>query len=222
MTAESPRHRTDFGRRLAARRRELGLSREEVAERSGAVPGYIQYIEERGGAPGTGVMLRLADALGVGVDELTGKSATEPPGTGEAAAGASLQVLDETECRELLGRGGVGRVAVETSEGPVIAPVNYFFSEGEIFYRTAPGSAPSAAAKQEVCFEIDRVDDAFRRGWSILATGPGRFVTDAAEVRELEARAPGLAWAGEDRAIWLAITPRRISGRRISNELGPS
>ncbi|MFI6284536.1 helix-turn-helix domain-containing protein [Streptomyces sp. NPDC051018] len=222
MDAPPPRHRTDFGRRLAARREELGLTREEVAERSGAVPGYIRYIEERGEAPGIGVMLRLAEALGTSVDALTGRTADEPPGRGTAPAGAALRVLDENECRTLLSRGGVGRVAVETPEGPVIAPVNYLVSEGEIFYRTAPGTAPYSAGVQEVCFEVDRIDDTFRRGWSVLAVGPGRLVTGEAEVRSLEAKAPGLAWAGEGRPIWLAITPRRITGRRITNELGPS
>ncbi|WP_406405454.1 helix-turn-helix domain-containing protein [Streptomyces sp. NBC_01643] len=36
----------DVGRRVAARREELGLSRQEVAERSGSATTYIQYLEE--------------------------------------------------------------------------------------------------------------------------------------------------------------------------------
>ncbi|MFE7133758.1 helix-turn-helix domain-containing protein [Streptomyces sp. NPDC057638] len=222
MEGAAPRHRGDFGRRLSARRKEMGLSREEVAERSGAAPGYIEYIEERGDAPGSGVVIRLADALGTTVGELTGQTVNEPPGQGSAPAGSGLRVLDESECRALLGRGGVGRIAVVTPDGPVVVPVNYLVLDGEISYRTALGAAPSLAGEQVVAFEVDRVDDAFRQGWSVLVVGQGHFVTDTARVAELEARAPGLAWAGESRTVWLSITPRRITGRRIVNELGPS
>ncbi|MCX4966118.1 pyridoxamine 5'-phosphate oxidase family protein [Streptomyces sp. NBC_00654] len=222
MERPAPRHRNDFGRRLYTRREELGLTRAEVADRSGAVENYIEYLEEQGGSPGIGVTLRLAEALDTTVDELTGRTADEPPGRGSAPTGAALRVLDEDESRALLSQGGVGRVATDTPDGPVIAPVNYIVSNGEIFYRTALGAAPSSAGVREVCFEVDRIDDAFRRGWSVLVVGQGRFVTDAAEVRALEAAAPGLAWAGEDRPIWLAITPHRITGRRIINDLGPS
>jgi nitroimidazol reductase NimA-like FMN-containing flavoprotein (pyridoxamine 5'-phosphate oxidase superfamily) len=219
MNAPANRHRTDLGRRVAARRGELGLSREDVARRTGVAPDFVEGVEERGDSPGTRFLRRLADVLETGVDELTGRTADVPPGQGAAPAGAALRVIGEDECRALLSGGGVGRVAVTTPDGPVITPVNYLVSEGEIYYRTALGAAPSTAAGQVAAFEVDRIDDTFRQGWSVLVTGTGRFVTDEAAVRELEATAPGLAWAGENRSTWLAITPHRITGRRIVNRL---
>ena len=51
----------DLGRRLAARRTELGLTRAETAAQARMAPGYLQYLEEYpGAAPGSGVLLRLA------------------------------------------------------------------------------------------------------------------------------------------------------------------
>ncbi|MEU2428280.1 pyridoxamine 5'-phosphate oxidase family protein [Streptomyces sp. NPDC007861] len=213
---------TDLGRRVATRRQELGLTREQLAERSGAAATYIEYVEERSAAPGIGVVLRIADALETTVAELTGGAAEQPPGRSSASRNAELLELDDAECRELLSTHGVGRVAVFTPDGPAVVPVNYLVSGGDIAFRTAPGSAAAAVDGAEVAFEVDHIDDAFSRGWSVLAVGPGRAVTDPDAVGRLEAEAPTLPWAGGERRLWLAITPIRITGRRIVNpQAGP-
>ncbi|UNM12770.1 pyridoxamine 5'-phosphate oxidase family protein [Streptomyces formicae] len=213
---------TDLGRRVAARRQELGLTREQLAERSGAAATYIEYVEERSATPGIGVVLRLADALETTVAELTGGAAEQPPGRSSAPRNAELLELDAEECRELLSTHGVGRVAVFTPDGPVVVPVNYMVSGGDIAFRTAAGSTAAAADGAEVAFEVDHIDDAFSRGWSVLAVGPGRAVTAPDAVRRLEAEALTLPWAGGERRLWLAITPTRITGRRIVNpQAGP-
>ncbi|SDH96608.1 Helix-turn-helix domain-containing protein, partial [Sinosporangium album] len=36
----------DIGRRVARRREDLGLTREQLAERTGMDPGYLAYLEE--------------------------------------------------------------------------------------------------------------------------------------------------------------------------------
>ncbi|MEU5401458.1 pyridoxamine 5'-phosphate oxidase family protein [Streptomyces sp. NPDC005963] len=220
-SGDPARSAPDLGRRVAARRRELGLSREELAERTGSVPGFVQYIEESAAAPGMGVLLRLADALSTTVPELTGASADRPPGGGSAGGGARLRELDPAECRSLLARAGVGRVAVTTHEGPAVVPVNYVMSGEEIVYRTMSGSVPAAAAGAEIAFEVDRIDDAFRTGWSVLAVGEGREITAPDQIRDLDARAADLAWAGGHRDLWIAVRPRRLTGRTIDNALRP-
>ncbi|MFH8618691.1 helix-turn-helix domain-containing protein [Streptomyces sp. NPDC017979] len=217
-----PSQRSDIGRRVTARREALGMTRQEVAERSGAAPAYIAYVEERASAvPGTGMMLRLAEALQTTVPELTGSAAERVPGRGSGLRDAELRVLDEGECRELLATGGVGRIAVTTSEGPAVVPVNYAVSGDRIVFRTAPGTVPAAAADTEVAFEVDRIDDAFSSGWSVLVVGDAQGVTDPELVRALEEHADDLSWAGGDRSLWLEIVPRRVSGRRIVNAATP-
>jgi nitroimidazol reductase NimA-like FMN-containing flavoprotein (pyridoxamine 5'-phosphate oxidase superfamily) len=207
----------DVGRRLTLRREELGLTREQVAERAGIAPGYLQYVEERPFAsPGPTFMFRVAEALETTVPRLRGAGAGLPPGLGEAAAHPTLTELTPDECLELLSDHGVGRIAVTTEQGPAIVPVNYDIVNGTVVYRTAPAAAPSLAADREVAFEVDRIDEALSEGWSVLVLGPAAEVTDADTALDLGSRAHTSPWAGGDRPVWMRIEPARITGRRIT------
>ena len=110
----------DMGRRLAARRDQLGLTREETAARAGMAPSYVAYLEEHpGAAPGRGALLTLAAVLQTTVSALTGGDADLPPGREQAARSPEFTELSRTECAELLSTHGVGRLAVPTALGPV-------------------------------------------------------------------------------------------------------
>lgn len=214
-SAEVPAAGTDLGRRLATRRQELGLTREQVGERSGADAGYIAYLEEHVASPAIDSLVRIADALGTTVAELTGATTEYPPGRGTALRDAELVALTEDECRHLLSTHGVGRVAVITPEGPAIFPVNYVVAGAGIAFRTSPDAVLARAAGTEVAFEVDHIDDAMRQGWSVMAVGEAEGITDAAAVRRLDAAAHSLPWAGDDRTHWMQVTPGRITGRRV-------
>lgn len=207
----------DLGRRLAARRAELGLTRRQAAGRAGIAPSYLRYLEEYpGAAPDAGALLRLAGVLETTVTELSGGHAGLPPGPGRAAANPRFTDLSAEECRVLLGTHGVGRLAVSTPSGPVIVPVNYSVVGGAIVFRTAPGTAPSQASGRQVAFEVDRIDDAFSQGWSVLVRGRARAVTDPDAVRLLADRAYSTPWAGGQRDLWIGIDPLVVTGRRIT------
>ncbi|MEU2156053.1 pyridoxamine 5'-phosphate oxidase family protein [Streptomyces sp. NPDC019396] len=215
MPSTTPRPHTDFGRRLAARREDLGLTPEDVAARAGAATTYIQYLEERPAAPEAGTLRRIAAALETTVEELAGGTVDQPPGRGMALRDAGLAELDEAECRDLMSTHGVGRIGVLTPEGPAVVPVNYQTFGAEIAFRTTLGKVPAFAAGSEVAFEVDHIDDVFSQGWSVLVVGMARAVTDEAVVRRLEAEAHTSPWAGGERDLWLAVAPSRITGRRI-------
>ncbi|MFF7313499.1 pyridoxamine 5'-phosphate oxidase family protein [Streptomyces sp. NPDC008137] len=207
----------DLGRRITQRRTELGLSRQETAVRAGMAPAYLQYLEERPTAdPGAGTLLRLAGALKTTVWHLTGGDVQLPPGLGRAARTPRFTELTEAECRGLLSTHGVGRLAVTTDAGPVVLPVNYSVVDGDIVFRTDPGSAPSQAAGDRVAFEVDRIDEAFSEGWSVLVRGPASTVTDPEEVARLKEQAYSEPWAGGRRELWLRIQPGAVTGRRIT------
>ncbi|MFF9262383.1 helix-turn-helix domain-containing protein [Streptomyces longwoodensis] len=207
----------DLGRRLALRRTRLGLTREETAARAGMATSYLRHLEEHAeAAPNADTLLRLAGALGTTVVELTGGNAERPPGQGRAVRGAALDPLDADECWALLGTHAVGRIAVPTVDGPAIVPVNYSVVDDCIVFRTEPHATPARAAGRRVAFEIDRIDEAFSRGWSVLVRGTARAVTDPDEVRRLTERAHGEPWAGGQRLLWLRIDATGISGRRIT------
>ncbi|WP_377267669.1 helix-turn-helix domain-containing protein [Peterkaempfera sp. SMS 1(5)a] len=207
-------HPGDLGRRVAARRTELGLSREEVAGRAGMAASYIAYVEGKPAEVPIGALLRLAAALETVPARLLGGHVDAPPGRAQAASHPALAQLDQRECREHLGHRGVGRVALSTSEGPTVFPVNYAMVEGAIVYRTTPGGPAAAAVDHEVCFEVDQVDDVLSQGWSVLVVGHAERIADAEAVQR--PTDPALSsWAGGARDLWVRIVPTRISGRSI-------
>lgn len=207
----------DIGRRLALRRKDLGLSREELADRAGIAASYLQFVEEQPSAsPGPTFMIRVADALGTTVSRLRGADAGVPPGLGEAAAHPAFTALGPDECLALLSDHGIGRVAMTTGIGPAIVPVNYDIVNDSVVFRTAPESMPAEAAGQEVAFEVDRIDDALSEGWSVLVLGFASPVTDPAEILTFQEQARSSPWAGGDRPLWMRIETTRITGRRIT------
>ncbi|MER5435247.1 pyridoxamine 5'-phosphate oxidase family protein [Streptomyces sp. NPDC002588] len=227
MTEQTPPHVTegapagDLGRRLAARRVRLGLTREETAARAGMAPSYVAHLEQHPEAtPGRGALLALAAVLRTTVSALTGGDADAPPGPGRAGRAPEFTELSGAECATLLSTHGVGRLAVSTALGPVIVPVNYSVVDDTIVFRTALGATPSLAAGCPVAFEVDRIDDVFSEGWSVLVRGHARIVTDIGEVRRLAQQVHSAPWAGGRRDQWVRIEPYAVTGRRIAVEAG--
>ncbi|AZM87930.1 MULTISPECIES: helix-turn-helix domain-containing protein [Streptomyces] len=210
--------RTDLGRRLAARREALGMSREELGRKCGADGNYIVYLEEHAASPAMGTLVRVADVLGVTVDDLTGASADRVRGRATARRDTALVPLEEEECRMLLGTHGVGRIAVFTPEGPAVLPVNYMVVGTAIVFRTAAEALAARAAGTEIAFEIDNIDDVTAGGWSVLAVGELQAVTDPEEIQHLTTTARSHPWAGGPRTHWMKLAPLRLTGRRVVHE----
>ncbi|MFD5256324.1 DUF1918 domain-containing protein [Streptomyces bobili] len=206
----------DIGRRLAVERTRQGLSRTETARRARMAPDYLAYLEEQPADPSVASLIRLADALGTTTAALRGGGIDLPPGQGYALLHPQLRDLGPDECRARLSTHGVGRVAVSTPDGPAVVPVNYEVIDDAIAFRTAPDSVPAAAVGTEVAFEVDHVDEAMSQGWSVLAVGTARVVTEPDAVRRLVDRAHTTPWAGSERVMWVLIQPMRLTGRRIS------
>jgi nitroimidazol reductase NimA-like FMN-containing flavoprotein (pyridoxamine 5'-phosphate oxidase superfamily) len=132
-----------------------------------------------------------------------------------------LTELDREECLRLISPGGVGRIAFTTPTGPMILPVNYLIDQGNVLIRTAFGGPMDEnlrtgvpGAEFKVAFEVDRLDETTKEGWSVLIRGGVHHLT--AEAERAAAAAAGLeSWAGGERELYLTITPIEISGRRI-------
>ncbi len=218
MTGRDP---GDFGRRVAERRDELGLSREEVARQAGIDPGYLEYLEERPGAsPEVSTRLRLARALSTSVERLEGGGFGEPVGTGQPPGGvAEVLELDRTECYEMLRHGGIGRVVFCADRGPVALPVNFRLLDDDIVFRTGDGPIRGAVdADGLIGLEADRLDDALGEGWSVLATGHGALVEDAETLQRIDALEIQ-SWAGEHRPRVVRLHLDEITGRHIRRHL---
>ncbi|MER7182225.1 DUF1918 domain-containing protein [Streptomyces hyaluromycini] len=206
----------DFGGWVAAERRRRGLSREVTAARARMAPDHLARLEQSPTAPALGTVVRLAEALGTSVSALYDAGVDLPPGQGHALLHPRLRDLAPEECRALLSTHGVGRVTVSTPDGhPAVVPVNYDVIDGAIVFRTAPESVTASVVDEEVAFEVDRVDEGRSVGWSVLAVGRASIVTEPEAVRRLLQYAHATPWAGGERAMWVSIRPRSLSGRRI-------
>jgi nitroimidazol reductase NimA-like FMN-containing flavoprotein (pyridoxamine 5'-phosphate oxidase superfamily) len=131
-----------------------------------------------------------------------------------------IQELSEDQCLNLISGGGIGRIAYTSRFGPAVLPVNYALQDGAVVFRTAAHSPLDedlqtgiTDADYKVAFEIDSIDLASQRGWSVLIQGPAHHVAGAEE--EAVRRAGVQSWAPGDRELFVRIVPSRITGRRV-------
>ena len=208
-------HSGDLGRRVAERRRELGLSREDVALRAGMHSSYLDYLEHSPDAALTaGALLRLAAALETTPEVLRGGHVDRPPGPGRAGPHPHLDILSREECERHLAGGGVGRFVFLAPQGPVALPVNFRYHDGNVLFRTRPKGALAAAAGTTVSLEVDRIDEPMSEGWSVLVSGRAKLVDDPTELQQ--AANLGIEpWPGGPREALMRIETETITGRRI-------
>lgn len=131
-----------------------------------------------------------------------------------------LEKLGREECLTLLASRSVGRVGITISALPVIFPVNFAILDGDIVFRSSPGSKLTAAAQRAVvAFEVDDVDGMYHSGWSVLIVGPAYEITDPAELSRAQAL-PLTPWAPGQKGHFIRIRSEIVSGRRVGTWTG--
>ena len=132
------------------------------------------------------------------------------------------EILDESECWELLSRTRVGRLAVCLEGRAHIFPVNYLPDRGSIVFRTAEGTKLSAARDHHVAFEIDGYEPEQGIAWSVIVAGEASEIVDADEwddARDL----PLFPWHVAPKGRFVRISADEVSGRRFfAPYAGPS
>lgn len=124
--------------------------------------------------------------------------------------------LSYSKCHELLSGGIVGRVGFCTAEGPRIFPVNYSVVEESVVFRTTPYGAIAAADwSKQLAFEVDHLDYADHKGWSVLAVGPGERVDDPAEISAIQRNWDPRPWASGSRPLYVRLRWKELTGRRL-------
>jgi len=111
----------------------------------------------------------------------------------------------------------VGRVGITVGALPVILPVFYCVVDELIIFRATRGSKLSTATDNTViAFEAGDYQEATDRGWSVIAQGMARIVTEPDELTVLGSLPLRLIANGDmDADRFVAIAPTRISGRTI-------
>ena len=124
--------------------------------------------------------------------------------------------LSYSECLALLRAGVFGRIAVSAPDGPHVVPVNYAVTDAAILVRTAAdGPVGRYGLGERVAFEIDHVDNAYHRGWSVMVRGTTAVVDDPTEVALIRAVWEPKPWAGGDRSLLLELPWTELTGRRL-------
>jgi nitroimidazol reductase NimA-like FMN-containing flavoprotein (pyridoxamine 5'-phosphate oxidase superfamily) len=124
--------------------------------------------------------------------------------------------LEPEECVRLLSSARLGRVGLNTPDGPQVLPVNHAVMDGAIVFRTdLYGVLADGAQGDVVAFEVDELDDRMRSGWSVLVVGRAEHVEEHAEVADAFRRL-GQPWAPGPRPLVARIVPSRVTGRRFT------
>jgi transcriptional regulator with XRE-family HTH domain len=213
----SPPDPGDLSKRVAQRRAELNLSRAQVAARAGMSLRDLEYVERYPARPSAVALRRLATALLTTPAALLGAGSQVPPRPGRLPGPPVITKLMPTECHRLIAAGGVGRIAFGTASGPVVLPVNFAVMAGSIVIRTTTGTLIEGHADEQVAFEVDHIDEALRRGWSVLVRGQAHRVAHPAELQHVRRDAAIWPWPGDDRDVYVRIIPATITGRRIES-----
>lgn len=129
-----------------------------------------------------------------------------------------LEILDEAECLRLLGTAAVGRVAVTVGALPSVFPVNFCLMRGAVVFRTGRGTKLDAAtANSVVAFEVDDFDRVEHTGWSVMAVGVARDITDERDTATMDESFIPKWSSGPDGRV-VAIVPQMMSGRRLHHD----
>lgn len=124
--------------------------------------------------------------------------------------------LSYATCRGLLAGGVVGRVAITTPAGPRIFTVNYSVVDEAILFRTTPGSVLATyACDSPLAFQVDNLDYAQQRGWTVMATGRGQAVGGIRELAHIRAVCEPRPWAAGDREFYVRLAWTELSGRQL-------
>ncbi len=126
---------------------------------------------------------------------------------------ASIEVLSEFECWELLDSAHIGRLGLVGPAGVDIYPLDFLVWRGAVYFRSAPGSKLMELAEHPtVAFESDGRQ--WGKRWSVVVRGTAERLWDDAEIEacgilQLPTSSPTEKWN------YVRITPSTITGRRF-------
>jgi nitroimidazol reductase NimA-like FMN-containing flavoprotein (pyridoxamine 5'-phosphate oxidase superfamily) len=107
-------------------------------------------------------------------------------------------------------------VAWNAPDGPEVLPVTYAYDTGRVVFRTSPFGALSELARgSTVAFQIDEVDAEAGAGWSVLVRGTAAGITEPHDLVNLWTKDGLEPWATGIRNLFIAVTPRTITGRAV-------
>jgi hypothetical protein len=121
--------------------------------------------------------------------------------------------LPAWDCWSLLGAKSIGRLVIIDHGCPIALPVNIRVIGDDagrrVVVRTSPGSL-LGRYEGPASIEVDDIDEAARRAWSVLVRGIVHRLSDHAGLPD-----PG-PWITDDRSQWITLDATSITGRRFT------
>lgn len=142
---------------------------------------------------------------------------TDSDSTSDFLGTGSFTSIPESECRELLSVGVIGRIAFNCPTGIQLLPVNYFYLDGNVYFRVDAASELGGLADgaDDVAFEVDYLEQLVKQAWNVLVKGRIGAVSDSAELESLTGQRRLEPWALGDRQLYLRLAPATITGRKV-------
>ncbi|MFI1973498.1 pyridoxamine 5'-phosphate oxidase family protein [Streptomyces cinnamoneus] len=137
----------------------------------------------------------------------------------DAAGPRRMVGVDRCEALRLLGSVSFGRIVFTQHALPAIRPVNHIVDRGDIVIRTHEGAALVSYTREAgglgvvVAYEADTIDSVTHLGWSVVATGYARLVTDPGDLARY--RAVLRPWVDRSTDFTVRIHPEEITAVRL-------
>ena len=95
-----------------------------------------------------------------------------------------LQILDERQCRTLVQRVRVGRIALTHRAMPLILPVTFGLANFDLIFSVGAGVLAEAAEQSQiVCFQADSLEADRAASWTVSVVGRLAPVVDEDDLR---------------------------------------
>ncbi len=125
----------------------------------------------------------------------------------------AVALVSSDDCWRLLAKANLGRIAVQTTDGLDIFPINSVVTGEAVFFRSAPGSKlVDIAANPVVAFEVDGRHGGHR--WSVVVKGAAHRL-DRDDMIESSGVLRLPTATSTEKFNYVRIIPTSISGRRI-------
>jgi hypothetical protein len=126
-----------------------------------------------------------------------------------------MQILDDTECLELLSSVPIGRLVFTMGGLPAVRLVNFALDGDTLIFSTADGDKYRAAERGDVvAFEVDTVDPDRHLGWTVTALGH-LSVIDPEEADSLRQELLLRPWARHHDTYLIRLGIESLEGRRL-------
>ena len=147
-------------------------------------------------------------------------SGTDSPGSpvvrpdAPTLAGRTPVALSRRQSLDLLQQAHTGRIGLSIAALPVIEPVTYTISDGQILILTRrEASVRTAASNTVVAFQAEGRTRQSQLPWTVLVQGRSQIVTDEIQIRRIRSLLGAPYEVPAEATDMFTIRPERVSGR---------